>query len=163
MTVTDVHKDPAALTMSIATEWDAPIARVWALWADPRKLERWWGPPTFPATVLEHDLRPGGKVSYYMTSPEGERHHGWWKVVAVDEPHRLDLEDGFADTDGVPDDTMPTTQSTVTFAELPSGATRMVIETRFPSRGAMDQMIDMGMEEGMAAALGQIDAILAGA
>ena len=49
-----------------------PIARVWALWADPRKLERWWGPPTFPATVLEHDLRPGGKVSYYMTSPEGE-------------------------------------------------------------------------------------------
>ena len=163
MTFTDVRKDPATLTMSIATEWDAPIARVWALWADPRKLERWWGPPTFPATVLEHDLRPGGKVSYYMTSPEGEKHHGWWKVVAVEEPHRLDLEDGFADTDGVPDDTMPTTQSTVTFAELPSGATRMVIETRFPSREAMDQMIDMGMEEGMAAALGQIDAILAGA
>jgi uncharacterized protein YndB with AHSA1/START domain len=161
MTVTDIHKDPTALTMTVASEWDAPIARVWQLWADPRKLERWWGPPTYPATVVEHDLSPGGKVSYFMTSPEGEQHHGWWKVVAVDEPQRLELEDGFADTEGNPNDALPTTLSIVTFAELPSGATRMLIETRFPSRAAMDQMIEMGMDEGLTAALGQIDAILA--
>ena len=161
MTVTDVHKDPTGLTMTVASEWDAPIARVWQLWADPRKLERWWGPPTYPATVVEHDLRPGGKVTYFMTSPEGEQHHGWWKVVAVDAPNRLDFEDGFADTDGKPDDAMPTTLGTVTLTELPAGATRMRIETRFPSREAMDQMIEMGMEEGITAAIGQIDAILA--
>ena len=106
MTVTDVRKDPTALTMTVASEWDAPIARVWQLWADPRKLERWWGPPTYPATVVEHDLRPGGTVSYFMTSPEGEQLYGWWKVVAVEEPHRLDLEDGFADTEGNPNDEM---------------------------------------------------------
>jgi uncharacterized protein YndB with AHSA1/START domain len=161
LTVTDVRKDPTALTMTVASEWDAPIARVWQLWADPRKLERWWGPPTYPATVVEHDLRPGGKVSYFMTSPEGEQYHGWWKVLTVEEPYRLELEDGFADTEGNPNDAMPTTQSTVTFAELPSGATRMLIETRFGSREAMDQMIEMGMEEGLTAAMGQIDAILA--
>jgi uncharacterized protein YndB with AHSA1/START domain len=161
MTVTDVRKDPTALTMTVASEWAAPVARVWQLWADPRKLERWWGPPTFPATFVEHDLRAGGKASYFMTGPEGEQHHGWWKVVAVEEPRRLDLEDGFADKDGKPNDAMPTTRFTVTFAELPSGATLMVIETRFPSREAMDQMIEMGMEEGLAAAMGQIDAVLA--
>ncbi|HEX5587046.1 MAG TPA: SRPBCC domain-containing protein [Acidimicrobiia bacterium] len=161
MTVIDVRKDPTELSMTVASEWDAPVARVWQLWADPRKLERWWGPPTFPATVVEHDLRPGGKVSYYMTGPEGDRHHGWWRVVAVDEPHRLDLEDGFADTDGNPDDTLPTTRFTVTFVELPSGRTRMLIENRFPSREAMDQLIEMGMDEGLAEAMGQIDAILA--
>jgi uncharacterized protein YndB with AHSA1/START domain len=163
MTVTDVRRDPTALTMTVTSEWDAPIARVWQLWADPRKLERWWGPPTYPATVVEHDLHPGGKVSYFMTGPDGEQHHGWWKVVAVDEPNRLELEDGFADTEGNPDDAMPTTQFTVTFAALASGATRMVIESRFPSREALDQMIEMGMEEGLAAAMGQIDAILAAA
>ena len=161
MTVTDVRKDMNALTMTVASEWDAPIARVWQLWADPRKLERWWGPPTYPATVVEHDLRPGGKVSYFMTGPEGEQHHGWWNVVGVEEPNRLDLEDGFADTDGNPDDAMPTMQFSVTFAELPGGATRMLIETRFPSREAMEQVISMGMEEGLAGAMGQIDAILA--
>jgi len=161
VTVTAVHKDPTTLTMTVESEWDVPIARVWQLWADPRKLERWWGPPTYPATVVEHDLRPGGKVTYFMTGPEGDEHHGWWKVVAVDEPNRLDLQDGFADTEGNPDDTMPTTQFTVSFAELPAGATRMVIETRFPSLAAMEQMVEMGMEEGIRAAIGQIDAILA--
>ncbi len=161
MSVTDIHKDPTALTMTVASEWAAPIASVWQLWADPRKLERWWGPPTYPATVVEHDLRPGGKVSYFMTSPEGEQFHGWWKVVAVDEPHHLELEDGFADPDGNPNESMPTTQSTVTFSELPGGATSMRIETRFPSPEAMVQMIEMGMEEGLSAAMGQIEAILA--
>jgi uncharacterized protein YndB with AHSA1/START domain len=161
MTVTDIRKDETALTMTVASEWDAPIARVWQLWADPRKLERWWGPPTFPATVVEHDLHPGGKVSYFMTSPEGEKHHGWWKVVAVDEPRRLELVDGFADTEGKPDDAQPVMQFTVSFTELPGGVTRMVIESHFPSHAAMQQMIEMGMEEGMTEAIGQIPAILA--
>jgi uncharacterized protein YndB with AHSA1/START domain len=161
MTMTDIHKDPTALTMTIASEWDAPIARVWQLWADPRKLERWWGPPTYPATVVQHDLRAGGKVTYVMTGPEGEQHGGWWKIVAVDEPHRLELEDGFADLDGNPNDALPMTSVTVTLAELPGDATRMLVESRFPSREAMDQMIQMGMEEGMLAAMTQIAAILA--
>ena len=161
MTVTAVHKDLETLTMVLTAEFDATPERVWDLWADPRKLERWWGPPTYPATVVEHDLRPGGKVSYFMTGPEGEQHHGWWNVVGVEEPNRLDLEDGFADTDGNPDDAMPTMQFSVTFAELPGGATRMLIETRFPSREAMEQVISMGMEEGLAGAMSQIDAILA--
>jgi uncharacterized protein YndB with AHSA1/START domain len=161
MTVTDVQKDPTALTLKVASEWDAPIARVWQLWADPRKLERWWGPPTYPATVVDHELRAGGMVNYFMTSPEGEKHHGWWKVVAVDEPHRIEFVDGFADSEGNHNDKMPTMQSTVTFIELPGGATRMLIEARFPSREAMDQMIEMGMEEGLASAIGQIESILA--
>jgi uncharacterized protein YndB with AHSA1/START domain len=161
MTVTAVRKDPTALTMAIESEWDAPIARVWELWADPRKLERWWGPPTYPATVVEHDLRPGGRVSYFMTSPEGEKHGGWWKIGSVDAPRRIEFEDGFADEAGEPSESMPATRSTVTLSELPTGATRMIIETRFPSREAMEQLIEMGMEEGIQAAMGQIDAILA--
>lgn len=161
MTVTDVHKDLDALSMTISTEWDAPIARVWQLWADPRKLERWWGPPTYPATVTEHQLQPGGTVKYFMTGPEGEQFHGYWTIVSVDEPKRLDMRDGFADADGKPNDEMPATDFTVTFDELPSGATRMVIESRFPSREAMEQLIAMGMDEGILEAMGQIDAILA--
>ncbi len=161
MTVTEIHKDSTELRMTVTTEWNAPIERVWQLWADPRKLERWWGPPTYPAIVVDHDLRTGGKVSYFMTSPEGEQFHGWWNVIAVEELHRIELEDGFADTDGNVNEALPVTLTTVTFAELP-GATRMLIESRFPSREAMDRLIEMGMEEGLAAAMSQIDAVLAG-
>ena len=59
MTVTAVHKDPDALTMTLTAEFDASPERVWELWADPRQLERWWGPPTYPATFTAHDLAPG--------------------------------------------------------------------------------------------------------
>jgi uncharacterized protein YndB with AHSA1/START domain len=160
MTVTDVRKDPAALTLTIASEWAAPIAGVWELWADPRKLERWWGPPTFPATVVDHDLRPGGRVTYFMTGPDGEQYHGWWRVIGVDEPNHLDLEDGFADADGVPDETLPTTRFSVDLTERAGGGTRMLIESRFPSLEAMEQLVEMGMEDGIQAALGQVDTIL---
>ena len=97
MTVTNVHKDPDALTMTITVELDASVERAWQLWADPRQLERWWGPPTYPATFVDHDLTPGSRATYYMTTPEGEKPHGWWEVLAVDPPRRLEVKDGFAD------------------------------------------------------------------
>ena len=39
--------------------------------------------------------------------------------------------------------------------------TRMSIESIFPSTEAMEQVLAMGMEEGLTQAVGQIDAILA--
>lgn len=159
MSVTSVHKDPEALTMTVTAEYGAPIDKVWELWADPRKLERWWGPPTYPATFVDHDLTPGGHVAYYMTGPGGDKPRGWWRILSVAAPHHLEFEDGFADDAGEPDDTMPTMTIRVALSER-GGATRMAIETTFPSKESMEQLIAMGMEEGMTAAVGQIDDLL---
>ena len=160
MTVSSVRKDPAAMTMTITAEFDAPIGRVWQLWSDPRQLERWWGPPTYPATVVEHDLSPGGRVSYFMTGPEGDTSGGWWRILAVEAPRRLEFEDGFADDTGQPNPDMPVMTIRVTLDETSAGSTRMEVETTFPSTEAMDQMLSMGMEEGMASAIGQIDELI---
>ncbi|HVF76054.1 MAG TPA: SRPBCC domain-containing protein [Acidimicrobiales bacterium] len=163
MTVTNVHKDPEALTMIITADLDATVERAWQLWADPRQLERWWGPPTYPATVEVHELTPGGRVTYFMTGPEGDKHAGWWEVQVVEPPTRLQLKDGFADEAGTPNDDMPTTITTVTLAEREGGGTRMTVESQFPSLEAMEQMIAMGVEEGITAAMNQMDGILAAA
>jgi uncharacterized protein YndB with AHSA1/START domain len=160
MTVTGVHRDPEALTMTITTEFDAPVTRVWKLWENPRELERWWGPPEYPATFVRHDLTPGAFVTYYMTGPDGERPHGWWRVISAEPPHVLEFEDGFADDAGEPNPEMPTMTMRVTIAERPGGGSRMAIETRFPSPEAMEQLLAMGMDEGMTAAIGQIDGLL---
>jgi uncharacterized protein YndB with AHSA1/START domain len=162
MTVTNVRKDLEALTMAITAELDAPVERAWELWADPRQLERWWGPPTYPATFEEHDLTPGGRTTYFMTGPDGDTARGWWEVLAADPPHRLEVLDGFADESGARNDSMPTMTMTFTLSERDGGGTLLAIETRFPSVEAMEQLASMGMEEGMAEAIGQIDAILAG-
>jgi uncharacterized protein YndB with AHSA1/START domain len=161
MTVTAVRKDPQSRTMTLEAEFDASPERVWQLWADPRQLERWWGPPTYPATVDSHDLRPGGRVEYHMTGPEGDQPRGFWDVDEVQPPHRLVFRDGFANEDGTPNTELPTTTARVTIQDIGGGKTRMSVESEFPTVEAMEQLAAMGMEEGLTQAVGQIDAILA--
>jgi uncharacterized protein YndB with AHSA1/START domain len=131
------------------------------MWSDPRQLERWWGPPSHPATFVAHDLTPGGRAAYFMTGPEGQKYHGWWRIEEARPPERLRFEDGFADDEGNPNEEMPTTIATVTIAE-DDGVTRMSIESKFADREGMERLTGMGMEQGMVEALGQIDTLLAG-
>ena len=161
MTVTAVRKDPEKLTMTLDAEFEASPERVWQLWADPRQLERWWGPPGYPATFTHFDLRPGGRAAYYMTTPEGDTPAGYWDILEVDPPHRIHARDGFANADGSPNTEMGSGEMNVTIEELGEGRTRMSIENVFPDTATMEQLLGMGQEEGMTEALGQIDAILA--
>ncbi|MFR9803549.1 SRPBCC family protein [Pseudonocardia sp. RS010] len=160
MSVIDVRKDPETLTLTLVAEFDAPVERVWEVWADPRRLERWWGPPTWPATFVEHRFSVGGRSRYYMTGPEGEKAGGWWVITAIDAPHRLEFDDGFADDSGEPNTSMPTTHAVVTLESAGSG-TRMTTVSTFASLEDLEKLSAMGMEEGMRLAMGQIDAVLA--
>jgi uncharacterized protein YndB with AHSA1/START domain len=161
MTVLSIDKDAATRTMVITSEFDADVDGVWQLWADPRLLERWWGPPTYPATVDLHDLSPGGKVTYFMTGPEGEKYGGYFNVFEVEAPTRLSFEDGFANgDDGTPNEAMPVTRIEVSIAAA-GDKTRMLVTSTFSSTEAMEQLLAMGMDEGMRSAMGQIDALLA--
>ena len=161
MSVTSVEKDFDSLTLTLVAEFDAPIDQVWQLWADPRQLERWWGPPSHPATVEHHDLTPGGDVTYFMTGPDGEKHRGWWRVTSVDPPKSLEFTDGFADQNGTPAADMPTTTVHVQLTEHDRG-TRMVLRSVFDSREHMEQIVNMGAPEVLQQSLGQMDALLAG-
>jgi uncharacterized protein YndB with AHSA1/START domain len=162
MTVTAVRKDTDNLTLTLDAEFDATPDQVWNLWADPRKLERWWGPPTYPATFTTLDLRPGGRADYYMTGPEGATPPGYWEIVDADPPRRLAVIDGFANPDGSPNADMPGPgEMNVTIEPIGDGRTRMTIENVFPDQAAMEQLLAMGQEQGLTEAVGQIDAILA--
>ena len=161
MTVTAVHTDLDTLTLTLHADFDAPVEQVWQLWADPRQLERWWGPPEYPATITTHDLQPGGRVAYHMTGPEGDQFHGYWDVVEVDAPRALVVHDGFAHPDGTPDDDHPRGRMRLTITDTDDGRTRMTIEGTYPDLASLEQVLAMGMEEGITAAVGQVDAILA--
>ncbi|GHG51496.1 activator of HSP90 ATPase [Sinomonas cellulolyticus] len=160
MTFVSSTKDAENLTLTLVTEFAADRERVWQVWEDPRQLERWWGPPTWPATFATHDFTPGGRSHYFMTGPEGERAHGWWRFVAIEAPSRLEIEDGFANEDGSPTDPEDSATFLVTLEDTGAG-TRMTTLSRFRSLEQLERMLAMGMEEGMKQASGQIDAILA--
>lgn len=160
MTVVSSEKDLENLSLKFVAEFDAPIERVWQLWQDPRTLERWWGPPTYPATFEHHDFVVGGHSSYFMTGPEGQKAHGWWQITDIDEPHRLEFDDGFATEEGERIDAMGVTHAVMTLTAIDTG-TRMTLVSVFPTAEILDQMVGMGMVEGMTLALNQIDGVLA--
>lgn len=160
MTVIDHTADTENLTLTFVAEFDASVERVWQIWEDPRQLERWWGPPTYPATFVKHEFFPGGDSRYYMTGPEGDKARGWWKITEVNAPRTFTFEDGFSGDDGEPSGWLGSSFCTVTLEDV-GGRTRMTSVTTFESLEQLEEMLKMGMEEGMALAMGQIDKILA--
>ncbi len=161
MSVVSVEKDLDSLSLTLVAEFDAPIERVWQLWADPRQLERWWGPPTHPATVEQHDLAVGGQVTYVMTGPNGEQSRGWWRVTSVHSPTSLEFTDGYANRDGTPNAGLPTTAVQMRLAEHDDGGTRMELRFVFESRQHMERLERGGAFAVFRQSVGQMDALLA--
>lgn len=159
MTVVSSAKDDKNLTLVLVADFAATPEQVWELWENPRKLEQWWGPPTYPATFSRHDFFVGGESRYFMTGPGGDTPHGWWRIEALDRPHRIEFSNGLAGDDGEPVpglEPMPSVMS----LEARDGGTRMTVTTRFHSTEQMEMMLGKGMEEGMTLAMGQIDDLL---
>jgi uncharacterized protein YndB with AHSA1/START domain len=160
MTVVNVTKDPERLTLYVVAEFAASSERVWRVFEDPRQLERWWGPPMFPATFTAHDFTVGGESRYHMTGPNGETPRGWWRIIAMDRPRRLEFLNGLAGDDGEPRPDVEPMPSRIDLEPV-EGGTRMTVVANFVSPEQMAMYLDMGMAEGLAGAMGQIDSVLA--
>lgn len=161
MPITSVTSDPQALTLTVVGDYPVSVERLWEAYSDPRQLERFWGPETWPAKFTRHDFVVGGRAHYTMTGPDGAQSSGWWKFLAIERPRLIEIEDGFAEADGTPSTTMPTMWMTFNFEPTATGA-RFTSVTRFASLESMEQLVKMGMVEGLRSALGQLDAVLAG-
>ncbi len=160
MPITEVVSNALDLTLTVVADYPVPLERLWDAYVDPRQLERFWGPEQWPATFTRHDMAVGGQSHYSMLGPDGTRVYGWFRFLAIEPLRRIEVEDGFGTADGVPDASMPTMHMAFTFEATAEGS-RFRSVTTFPSVDAMEQLVQMGMMEGMKSALGQIDGVLA--
>jgi uncharacterized protein YndB with AHSA1/START domain len=160
MPVQSVTSDRDALSLTVIGEYPVSVERLWEAYADPRQLERFWGPETWPATFTRHDMTVGGRSEYHMTGPDGSTSRGWWRFLAVEPQQRFEVGDGFANEDGSPNEDMPSMRMVFTFEPTSTGS-RMTSVTHFTSLESMEELVKMGMIEGLKSALGQLDAVLA--
>jgi len=167
MPVIDTQRHDDAFT--VVAEFAAPVERVWQLWEDPRKVERWWGPPGYPARFVRHDFTVPGKSIYYMASEDGTpasadgtdaTSYAAWSFVSIQAPTALEIDNGFSDEAGEPVGDYPWNRFSVRLEPTVSG-TRMTVRTSFETAEELEQMLGLGMLEGFLAALTQTDAILA--
>ena len=95
-----------------------------------------------------------------MTGPSGGCARGYWRFVRVEAPRVIEVRDGFANEDGSPNEALPESKMVIHFESTPTGS-RFVNVSTFASLEAMEQLIAMGMLEGLTAAMGQLDRVLA--
>ena len=160
MPIISVETDPKTLTLTAVGEYRVPVERLWAAWTDPRQLERFWGPPQWPATFTRHEVRPGGRSEYFMTGPNGESSHGYWQFDLVEPNRSFAIRDGFAKPDGTQNAELPESRMEVSFEATDKGS-RFVAVSTFASIEAMEKLLSMGMVEGLSSALRQLDDVLA--
>lgn len=159
MPVTDLTTDPENLTMTLVADVDAPVDRLWRAFTEPRQLERFWGPPGWPATFTEFDFTVGGRAHYHMTSPQGEASYGGWEFVRIDEGTGYEVLDSFENADGTVFEGFPAMRMVYTFEPTETGS-RMRNVTYFESLEALEQAVAMGAVEGSRMAMDQLDAVL---
>ena len=161
MTVISSTKDAEALSLTMVVELTASPERVWSVLEDPRQLERWWGPPSYPATFTRFEFHVGGEVRYHMTGPAGDTPRGFWRIESLEPPRRIEFANGLAGEDGEPMPDVEPIACAITL-EATGSTTRMTVHSQFVDLSQMNLMLDMGMEEGMRLGLGQIDGVLSG-
>jgi uncharacterized protein YndB with AHSA1/START domain len=86
---------PDERELVIARTIDAPRARVFEAWTDPKQLARWWGPHGMTTPVCEMDVRPGGVFWTVMRSAEGAEYPTKGIYLEVAKPERLVFSDAF--------------------------------------------------------------------
>ncbi len=160
MPITSVTTDTDALTLTVVADFAAELQRLWDAYLDPRRLERFWGPPTWPATFTRHDAAPGGRSAYTMNGPDGQSHGGYWQWLSVEPLHSFEVRDGFASDDGQPNPRLPSMRMQFAFESTQDGS-RVTTTTYFSSLPDLEKLLGMGMEEGLREAMSQMDDVLA--
>jgi uncharacterized protein YndB with AHSA1/START domain len=142
----------------ITREFDAPRELVYRAWTTPELVERWWHAKRGKVTLVEIDLRVGGKWRYVMVADDGTEvgFHGKYREVVPNE--RIvstetyeGLPEGVSEEEG-------TTLNTATFSES-DGRTLVTLLVQAPNKTSRDAIIDSGMEAGLQDALDLLEEV----
>ena len=151
----DLDQDPCAI---IATrEFDAPRELVFAVWCDPKHLAQWWGPSGFTTTTRAFDMREGGVWSFVMHGPDGRNYDNRITFDEISKPERLRYHHG-----GVEGADPVAFRTTVTFADLGNGRTRLTLHAVFPSAPERERVVrEYGADKGAGETLARLGNYLA--
>jgi uncharacterized protein YndB with AHSA1/START domain len=136
----------------VTREFDAPSHLVYRAWTEPELVRRWWHANRGEVTVVEIDLRVGGKWRYVMLADDGFDvgfHGEYLEVVPNQKLVSTEVYEGLPE--GVSEEDAATV-NTVTFDEA-DGRTTVTLLIQAKSKVSRDAIIDSGMEAGLQDAL----------
>jgi len=154
-------KDLANRKINVVREFDAPVEQVWKAWTEKELLDQWWAPKPWKANTTSMDFREGGTWFYYMQGPENERHYCRVDYKSITPNKLFTGDDAFCDENGNINTGFPTMHWEVRFNST-EGGTRVEVDVKFDSEADLEKIVEMGFQEGFAAAHKNLDELLAG-
>jgi uncharacterized protein YndB with AHSA1/START domain len=129
----------------ITREFDAPKHLVYRAWTTPELVKRWWSGHQGEMTIVEIDLRVGGRWRYVMVADGGQEvaFHGEYREVVPDQ--RI-VNTEVYETPGAPEG--EGALNIVTFTEV-DGRTTLTLLVQAASKQDRDAIVSSGMEVGM--------------
>jgi uncharacterized protein YndB with AHSA1/START domain len=122
---------------------DAPRDLVWKVLTDPERVTRWWGPRGYTTTVVEMDLRPGGRWRWINHTTSGEDAPFKGEYLEVVPPERM-VRTFIFDVPGFDD---RAAVETLTLEDL-GDRTKVTARSRFPSEEDLGGALSTGMIRG---------------
>jgi uncharacterized protein YndB with AHSA1/START domain len=136
--------------------FDAPRELVWKAFTDPDVIPRWWGMHDTVTTVVEMDVRPGGKWRYRNSSADRDDVEFYGEYLEIRPPEYFEWTFMF-DVEGVGPMGGPETYS---FEEI-DGRTRLRSVGHFDSVESIDGALATGMAAGAIETWDRLAALLA--
>lgn len=146
--------------LTIRREFDAPKALVWDCYTKAELLDQWFAPEPFTARTKSMVFEQGGHWHFAMVDPDGNEHWVRLDYKSITPKDTFHAQDAFSDADGGINRDMPISTWDVTFTAT---STRTLVQTilTYETPEALQQVIDMGMKEGMEATHSGLDKLLA--
>lgn len=156
---TNYTKDAGNKKLLVTREFDAPLAQVWKAWTDSTLLDQWWAPKPYRAKTKSMDFREGGKWLYAMVGPEGDEQNCLVEFDMISDHHSYSGTDAFCDEKGNINNALPSMHWLCKFISNGS-RTSVHVEVTFKSEEDLQKIVEMGFQEGFAAAHNNLDEVL---
>ena len=146
-------------TLTVERSFNAPLELVWRAWTEADLLDQWWAPKPWKSETSHMDFKEGGYRLYAMVGPEEERHLGRTDYLSIHVHQQFSGDDSFCDAEGNINPEFPVAKFKNQF-EAVSGKTSVIVTTQYASEEHLQQVIQMGMKEGLTMAFDSLDHVL---
>lgn len=146
-------------TITVKREFAAKRPLVWDCHTKSELLDKWFAPKPLTTKTKSMDFSEGGHWHYAMVDPSGAEYWGYTEYVNINPIDSYKTLDGFSDESGAINPDLPRANWVVTFTDKGDHTLVQTVVT-YPSLEGMEQVLQMGMKEGLTSTLERLDELL---
>jgi uncharacterized protein YndB with AHSA1/START domain len=123
--------------LKIERTFNAPVAKVWKAWTEPKLIKQWWGPEHFTGAFAKSELKVGGKYLFAMRAPDKKDYWSTGTYLEIQMERKIVATDSFSNKKGeivdpkvygMPADMPRELLLTVTFDEISPNQTKVSVK-----------------------------------